>query len=218
MTDSNFNPAGLPDGPANVDSGDPGNINLDPMFTSSTDYHLMAGSPSIDAADTAVGTPIDFDGGTRPLDGDGDGIRVRDMGAFEAPEIPTCQTDESLCPPPPGCETDPALCPDPPGDTTAPKVSKVKFKRAKKKKAGSLRLTLSEAATIKAVFKPTPAKKKGQKKRKTVKLSKKGTAGSNKLVIKKRRLKPGKYRLSITATDAAGNKSKPLVRKIKVKG
>ena len=79
-------------------------------------------------------------------------------------------------------------------------------------------MTLSEAATVKATFKPVPAKKKGQKKRKTLRLTRRAVAGVNKISIRKRKLRPGKYRLTISATDTAGNKSRTIVRKVKVKG
>ena len=204
---SNFNPVGLPADSPVVDLTGPGNINADPQFTSATDFHLVPGSPAIDAGDPAdVGIIDDYDGTLRPLDGDGDGSRIIDMGAFETAELVNCLNTQSACPPPVV-------------DITAPRVSKVKFKHGRSpKKGGSLKLTLSEAATVKVKFKPVPAKKKGQKKRKTLKLTRKAKAGANRISIRKRKLRPGKYRLTISATDTAGNKSKTIVRKVKVKG
>jgi hypothetical protein len=67
-----------------------GNIQLDPMFVDSAnnDYHLNIGSPCIDKG-TNVGAPgTDIDGDTRPIDGDGDGVAIVDMGADESPFIP----------------------------------------------------------------------------------------------------------------------------------
>ena len=47
------------------------------------DYHLLAGSPAIDAG-SAVGAPAsDYDGDARPQDGDGDGVAAHDIGADE---------------------------------------------------------------------------------------------------------------------------------------
>ncbi len=65
-----------------------GNINLDPRFASAGDYHLVAGSPCIDAGTNspAGGLPAtDLEGNPRPADGNGDGRPVADMGAYEAP-------------------------------------------------------------------------------------------------------------------------------------
>ena len=204
---SNFSPVGVSVGNGSLDIAGSGNINADPLFTSATDFHLVPGSPAIDAGDPAdVGIIDDYDGTLRPLDGDGDGSRIIDMGAFETAELVNCLNTQSACPPPVV-------------DITAPRVSKVKFKHGRSpKKGGSLKMTLSEAATVKATFKPVPAKKKGQKKRKTLRLTRRAVAGVNKISIRKRKLRPGKYRLTISATDTAGNKSRTIVRKVKVKG
>ncbi|NUQ79496.1 MAG: hypothetical protein HUU21_38800, partial [Polyangiaceae bacterium] len=49
------------------------------------DLHLSAGSPAVDAANPAYAPPIDKDGLPRPIDGDGDGVGVPDVGAHELP-------------------------------------------------------------------------------------------------------------------------------------
>ena len=66
--------------------GGPGNFNLDPRFVNAaaTNFHLSAASPCIDAGTNLVGLlATDLDGCPRPLDGNGDGMAVVDMGAFE---------------------------------------------------------------------------------------------------------------------------------------
>jgi hypothetical protein len=48
-------------------------------------YHLLTGSPAIDAGSAAGAPSDDFDGRSRPLDGNGDGNIAYDIGAFETP-------------------------------------------------------------------------------------------------------------------------------------
>jgi hypothetical protein len=65
-------------------TGTNGNISVDPMFRDALlDYRLQAGSPAVDSGANATAPGTDFDGRTRPHDGNGDGIAVVDMGAFE---------------------------------------------------------------------------------------------------------------------------------------
>jgi hypothetical protein len=62
-----------------------GNISQDPLFVDgmSGNYHLLPGSPAIDAGTGTGAPPEDFDGSPRPLDGNGDLVAAFDIGAFE---------------------------------------------------------------------------------------------------------------------------------------
>ncbi len=68
-----------------------GNVDADPLFVDAAngDYQLQAGSAAIDSASSANGITDDFDGTSRPQDGDGLGAGTTgdgsdyDMGAYE---------------------------------------------------------------------------------------------------------------------------------------
>jgi hypothetical protein len=66
-------------------SGQNGNISADPLFTSKKDFRLMPGSPAIEAGDnSAPNLPKkDLANKARIVDGDGDGTKTVDMGAYE---------------------------------------------------------------------------------------------------------------------------------------
>ncbi len=56
------------------------------------DFHLTRGSPAIDAGTNTDLAPVDLDGNPRPADGDGNGVAVVDIGAYEAP-VPDADGD-----------------------------------------------------------------------------------------------------------------------------
>jgi hypothetical protein len=67
----------------------PGNISASPRFVDpwNRDYRIGSTSPAIDAG-TNTGAPrTDIRGITRPLDGNGDGTAITDMGAYEFGKI-----------------------------------------------------------------------------------------------------------------------------------
>lgn len=83
---SNFQSSGTANAVTDLATG---NLDADPLLDG--DLALPPGSPSIDAGDPAAGgLATDFLGAPRPKDGNGDGVAVRDQGAFEhqPPEVP----------------------------------------------------------------------------------------------------------------------------------
>ena len=69
-----------------VKGGFTGGTDADPLFVSTTDFHLESDSPAIDAGNnSAPNIPsTDLDGNTRMLDGKGNCTKTVDMGAYEA--------------------------------------------------------------------------------------------------------------------------------------
>lgn len=100
----------------------------------------------------------------------------------------------------------------PGADTEAPTLKSLKLKPSKicrkktddcRKTSAKLIIKLSEPADVEAVV---TRPKKPDKEIKT--LTDEADDGTNKLKLSSKKLKLGKYRLSVTATDAAGNTSK----------
>jgi CSLREA domain-containing protein len=98
-------------GPGDLANSDP---RLGPLEATTGPSHwhpLLAGSPAIDAGDNAGCPGTDQRGSTRPLDGNGDGTPVCDIGAYEfAPTPIPCPADAP-------CET---VAPASPTGTAAP--------------------------------------------------------------------------------------------------
>ena len=190
------------------------------------DYRLLPGSPLIDVGDPATAQGLDLDGNPLVADGNGDGDPRRDLGAFELPPAPSGGQ-------PPAAEGQqdggggqgqpPAL------DTQAPLIggfratpSLFAVARAGTPLAARLprgtrfRYTLSEAAKVTLKIqralagRPTRYRTVGT-------LSRTGASGANSTRfsgrLRKRALRPGRYRVRITATDTAGNRSaRPTTR------
>lgn len=87
-----FSPSGSAFGVNCIDqTGINGNISVNPLFVdpSSDDFHLQATSLSIDSGDNTAPElpPTDFEGHSRILDGDADGIATVDMGVYEFSQV-----------------------------------------------------------------------------------------------------------------------------------
>jgi hypothetical protein len=66
-----------------------GNKSVDPSFVDAAggNFHIRRG-PAVDAGTNTGAPAVDFDGDARPVDGNGDGVAIVDMGADEAPFSP----------------------------------------------------------------------------------------------------------------------------------
>jgi hypothetical protein len=85
----------------------------------------------------------------------------------------------------------------------------------------TLRFTISEAAQVRiGILRSVLTKRHRLRLRRVGRLTRTVTAGRRRVRfsgrIRKRALKPGSYRMRITATDAAGNRSKAVVRKFRI--
>lgn len=194
---SNFAPTGTGIGVLDIGTG---NIDVDPLLAA--DLSLPSNSPSVDAGDPAAGgLATDFLGAPRPNDGNGDGIAVRDQGAFEYQRpLPPAEPPVSPDPSGPGAgSSDPGPSqgggagngPTSTPDLTAPQT-KLKAGLGAKLAQGTvtLRFTADEAG---ATFQCKLDRGKARPCR-----SPKTYSG----------LAAGRHTFKVWATDAAGNRDK----------
>jgi hypothetical protein len=200
------------------------------------DYHLLPGSPLVDAGAPATAQGLDLDGKALVADGDRDGTPRRDLGAFELqpPAIPGGSV------PPAGGGKDGDT---PAPDTVAPLVFNFRaapalftVARAATPLAARLargtrfRFALSEAARVTLKIqrvragrrsggrcvRPTPRLRHAArcKRHRTLgALARSAQSGTNSIRFSgrlgERALRRGRYRAQLRATDAAGNRSAP---------
>ena len=198
------------------------------------DYHLLPGSPLIDAGDPATAQGLDLDKKALVADGNADGKARRDVGPFELPGPPT---PTPPAPPPAGGGdpptgtgggTTPAGSTGPTtggADTQPPLITGFRTTRkvfavgrartavAARVRGTRFRYTLSEDAKVTVRILRRNGRRAG-------KLVRTGKKGANKVTfsgrIGRRALKRGRYRAVIVATDAAGNRSAPRRVKFRV--
>jgi hypothetical protein len=211
---SDFDPATVDDSGAGAIAMADDTFVADPGFVGADDFHLKPSSSLVDAGDPAApaADETDLDGADRALDGDGDGIGRRDVGAYEAGDGPPVVVD-----PPGGDVPAPAgETPAPAGDTTpagdtaptgepvppvtpvgvpgadrlAPRLSGLRAGRRGHARRVRVRFTLDESARV--------VVRVG---RRRVVLA--GRSGVNRLALKARGRK-----VVVVATDAAGNAAK----------
>jgi hypothetical protein len=186
-----------------VDGGS--NVSGDPMFADGafSDFHLLPGSPAIDAgtSDPLLGL-TDFDGRTRVLG------TAPDLGAFEAPTPAAPPTAPAAAPADQGAPAGAVPAASLPAlDVTAPVLSAVRVKRGK-----TIRYGVSEVARVTIQLARRTTKKHY---RRVATLTRTAHSGGNTTKLIKR-LKRGAYRATLTARDAAGNKSRQVTVKFTV--
>ena len=197
---------------------------------SNGNYHLLPASTLIDSGDPTVPQGLDFDGNPLVVDGNGDGIARRDIGAFELQPTPPAPGDAG-----PGGGGAPTPDTQPPlitGFKPRPAVFAVARAgtplAARAPRGTRFRYTLSEPAAVRLTIqrrlagrrsggrcvRPSPRllrAKRCVRYRSVGSLKRSGAKGANGIRftgrIGSRALRPGSYLALITATDAAGNRS-----------
>ena len=219
---ANTGPGAMVPAPGQLTPG--ANLDDDAQFEDPAggDYSLQFGTTGLDAGDPGAATGLDLLGNPRAADGDGDCASRPDMGAYErfAPIGLNCPGP--VQPPAGGSSGGSAgggTTPPRPGgparrDTRAPHISRLSIpKRLRAGKGVRLGVTLSERARISLTL--TPAR--GAKGVRGLRLGFAGKPGRNRPRIPGRRVKRGRYKLTLVATDAAGNRSRRVTRFVRVR-
>jgi hypothetical protein len=94
-------------------------------------------------------------------------------------------------------------------DDLAPVITRLRVKSKKRR----VRFVVSEAATVTATIKRSA---RGRGKRAPTKLTRPAKAGKNAIKLPKR-LRGGRYRISLRAADAAGNRSRAISKRFRLK-
>lgn len=195
---------------ANVtDVGDAGFVDA-----ATGDYRLAPGSPLIDAGDPTTLAGLDFAGNPLIADGNGDGIARRDVGAYELAAASAGGAE-----PPTGEPASDTEAPSIGGFRATPSAFAVARSRtpvaARTRRGTRLRYTLSEPARVRLVI-----RRAGRRGRRVGTLTRSGAKGANAIRfsgrVGRRILRAGRYRATIAATDAAGNRSSPRTIRLRV--
>jgi hypothetical protein len=182
------------------------------------DYHLVAGSPLVDAGDPASAQGLDLDGNPLVADGDGDGSARRDIGAFELPAVAVAAPGAPAAPAAPDTKA-PVIT----GFRTTPSlfaIGRASTPLAARTPRGTrFRYMLSEKARVTLRIQRRLAGRRARYRTVGV-LSRSASSGANSTRfsgrLRKRALRPGRYRVRIVATDAAGNCSAPRTTSFRI--
>jgi hypothetical protein len=206
---SDYDPFSVQDSGDGALAAGQGNASSDPLFKGPADFHLLGGSPAIDAGNPNATTDVtDLDGNPRVV-----GAR-RDMGAYETQPEPAPAAGPGSAPsdpPPPGVAVQDALAPTIGGLMITPP-------RFKAKRGARIRFTLTERANVRIAIERLTARARRYAKFGTLQRSE--PAGMDRIAIKRRvagaTLRAGRYAAVVTATDAAGNRSRAYKLKFRV--
>jgi hypothetical protein len=201
---SSFNTRSLLNGGSAPDAGTGSNVAGDPMLA--PDFTLLPGSPLIDRGDPSplVAGELDLAGAARSLDGNGDCVTAPDIGAFERP---------NACVPPNVAPvltrvsaTNRVFAPVPAGRKGHAAARKRRVKRGTR-----FRYTLSEPAKVRIRIERVVRRNGKRRYRKVTVLSASKQAGRSSTRftgrVRRRALKPGRYRARLVAVDAQGARS-----------
>ena len=181
-------------------------------FGTTDSYGTATPTENVPAGKSAVGVSGDLSGLApattyhyRLVATNGDGTSNGADQTFTTAELPPTGGGES------GGSTAPDTPAAPSGDsavrdTTAPKLRSAALKPLKLRKRALLRFSLSEAAKVTITIQSLKLK------RRVGSITVSAIAGANRKTIArkigKRRLNPGRYRMTLVAVDAAGNRSR----------